>query len=388
MLNRRLLRSKVVQALYAISVAEESNRLLAYDEIAEAYKPDLNSMEPQNLQQLEGFRQLATVSFDEMVETGSVNTTDEVPFEVEVLAKKAYVGYQNANKLDRRNVVRRVLSETENIYTSVLFSLQFLLDLAHLAKLERGRTYHNVDDPIPLRGGLDTNLIVQALQASKPFSDEVIRKGVSWGNDMEILHRTYREMLRPDASYRTYCEKSDHSLTEEQELVQFVFRSLIFKNQLFVDFMEARDLYWEDHAELVRSICIKTLKSVTEEGRITLAELTDDWEEDKYFVEELVSRTLENDEKFEEYLKEFLQNWDNERLAKVDMLVIKAALAEMIHFPGIPIKVTINEFIETAKRYSTLQSGKFVNGLLDKLSEKLLKEKVIRKSGKGLIDNR
>ncbi len=388
MLNRRLLRSKVVQALYAISVADESNRLIAYDEIAEAYKPDLNSMEPQNLKQLEGFRQLASLSFDELVENGTLTANDSVPFEVEITAKKAFAAYQNANKQDRRNAVRRVLSETENIYTNVLFSLQFLLDLAHLAKLERSRTHHNVDDPIPLRGGLDSNSVVIALQAYKPFADEVIRKGVSWSNDMEIIHRTYREMLRKDESYRKYCEKADHTITEDQELVQFVFRSLIFKNQLFLDFMDARDLYWEDHSELVRSIAIKTLKSVTEDGKITLAELTDDWEEDKFFVEEMVARTLEGDEKFEDYLKEFLKNWDNERLAKVDMLILKAALAEMIHFPGIPVKVTINEFIETAKRYSTLQSGKFVNGLLDKLSEKLLTEKVIRKSGKGLIDNR
>ncbi len=388
MLNRRLLRSKVVQALYAIAIAEESNRLLAYDEIAETYKPDLNSMEPQNLQQLEGYRQLASLSFDELVEKGALPEGEDVPFEVEIAAKKAFVAYQNANKQDRRNAVRRVLSETENIYTSVLFSLQFLLDLAHLAKLERNRTHHNVDDPIPLRSGLDSNAVVVALQSHKPFADEVIRRGVSWSNDMEIIHRTYREMLRKDESYRRYCEDSTHTLAKDQELVQFIFRTLIFKNQLFVDFMEARDLYWEDHSELVRSIAIKTLKSATEDGAIVLAELTDDWEEDKFFVEEMVARTLEGEKNSEEYLREFLVNWDNERLAKVDMIIIKAALAEMIHFPGIPVKVTINEFIETAKRYSTLQSGKFVNGLLDKLSEKLLREKVIRKSGKGLIDNR
>lgn len=388
MLNRRLLRSKVVQALYAISIAEESNRLIAYDEIAEAYLPDLNSMEYQNLKQLEGFRQLATLSFDELVEKGSFTPSDEVPFEVELTAKKAYATYQNANKLDRRNSVRRVLGETENIYTSVLYALQFLLDLANLARLERNRVHHNVDDPIPLRSGLDSNRVVVALQNEKAFADEVIRRGVSWSNDMEILHRTYKDVLRKEASYRAYCENVEHSLAEDQELVQFVFRKLIFKSQLFIDFMEARDLYWEDHSELVRSIVIKTLKSATEDSKITLATLTDDWDDDKFFVEELVAKTLEDSARFDEYLKEFLENWDNERLAMVDMLILKAALAEMIYFPGIPVKVTINEFIETAKRYSTLQSGKFVNGLLDKLSEKLLNDKVIRKSGKGLIDNR
>lgn len=387
MLNRRLLRSKVVQALYAIVIAEESNRQLAYDEIAEAYKPDLNSMEPQNLPQLEGYRQLAVLSFDELVDTGKFTPSDEIPYDVELTAKKAYAAYRNANQRDRQHAVRRVLAETENIYSNVLYALRFLTDLAHSARLERGRTHHNVDDPIPLRSGLDSNAIIQALEADKQFSDECIRRGVTWSNDLDIIQRTYREVLRQDGAYRAYCERVEHSLEEDQELIQYIFRTIIFKNQLFTDYMEARDLYWEDHRDLVRSLVIKTLKSVTEDGKITLAELTDDWEDDKFFVEESVTKTLVEEERFEGYLKEILQNWDNERLAKVDMLIIKAALAEMIYFPGIPVKVTINEYIETAKRYSTLQSGKFVNGLLDTLSERLIKEKVIRKSGRGLIDN-
>src|SRR5690606_12222483 len=137
MLNRRLLRSKVIQTLYAISIAEESNRQLAYDEIAEVYKQDLNSMEPQNLKQLEGYRQLATLSFDELVETDVLSPGDEVPFDVEIVAKKAYAAFRNANQQDRRYAVRRVLAETENIYTNVLYALRFLTDLAHLARLER-----------------------------------------------------------------------------------------------------------------------------------------------------------------------------------------------------------------------------------------------------------
>mgnify|MGYP000899610927 CR=1 FL=1 len=387
MLNRRLLRSKVVQALYAIIIAEESNRQLAYDEIAEAYKPDLNSMEPQNLPQLERYRQLATKLFDELVEKGEFTLTDEIPHSVEITAKKAFAAYRNANKRDRQNSVKRVLAETENIYTNVIYSLRFLTDLAHSARLERNRTHHNVDDPIPLRSGLDSNIIIKALENDKKLADEAVRRAVSWADDIDIVQRTYREVLRKDSAYRAYCEKVEHTLEEDQELIQNIFRTMVFKSQLFIDFMEARDLYWEDHKDLVRSLCIKTLKSATAEGQITLAELTDDWEDDKYFVEELVAKTLAEEERFEGYLKEILQNWDNERLAKVDMLIIKAALAEMMYFPGIPVKVTINEFIETAKRYSTLQSGKFVNGLLDTLSERMMKEKLIRKSGKGLIDN-
>src|SRR5690606_10365400 len=194
MLNRRLLRSKVVQALYAIVIAEESNRQLAYDEIAEAYKPDLNSMEPQNLPQLERYRQLATKLFDELVEKGEFTLTDEIPHSVEITAKKAFAAYRNANKRDRQNSVKRVLAETENIYTNVIYSLRFLTDLAHSARLERNRTHHNVDDPIPLRSGLDSNIIIKALENDKKLADEAVRRAVSWADDIDIVQRTYREV--------------------------------------------------------------------------------------------------------------------------------------------------------------------------------------------------
>jgi len=224
MLNRRLLRSKVVQALYAIIIAEESNRQLAYDEIAEAYKPDLNSMEPQNLPQLERYRQLATKLFDELVEKGEFTLTDEIPHSVEITAKKAFAAYRNANKRDRQNSVKRVLAETENIYTNVIYSLRFLTDLAHSARLERNRTHHNVDDPIPLRSGLDSNIIIKALENDKKLADEAVRRAVSWADDIDIVQRTYREVLRKDSAYRAYCEKVEHTLEEDQELIQNIVK--------------------------------------------------------------------------------------------------------------------------------------------------------------------
>lgn len=169
--------------------------------------------------------------------------------------------------------------------------------------------------------------------------------------------------------------------------MQHLLRQVILKHEIPLEYFQQKDLYWEEHADLIKSMAIKTLKSATN-GPIELSELTGDWDEDRFFVEELVGKALENDKVYEGYLHEQLKNWDIERIALVDMIIMKTALTEMIHFPSIPVKVTINEFIEIAKRYSTLKSGKFVNGNLDRLAEKLKEEGVIRKSGRGLIDNR
>ncbi len=388
MLNRRLLRSKVVQALYANEVATESNRLLALDEIAEAYKPDLNSMEPQNLEKLEGLRQLASFTLNELIQTGSPSTDEEVPFEVIQTAREVYKRFTNAVGLDQKKTIRRVLAETEAIYEEFLLVLQLLLELAHQAKLDRARVYEDPDNVLPKESGLDSNAFVKLLASHKPFQDEVLRKAASWSNHMEVVWGTYKEVLRKDETYHAYCRKNVHTEEEDQQLAQYVLRTVILKSPLTVDFFEQKDLYWEDHSELIRSMAIRTLKSPQKEGEFKLATFTDDWEDDRQFVEELYTKTLANDREYEEYLKEQLKNWDTERVALVDMLIMKAALTELLSFPGIPVKVTINEFIETAKRYSTPQSGKFVNGVLDVLAQKLINEQKIRKSGRGLIDNR
>src|SRR5690606_3007378 len=111
-------------------------------------------MERLYLLPLAWYPQLAALLSDERVDTVKFTPSDDIPYDVELTAKKAYAAYRNANQRDRQHAVRRVLAETENIYSNVLYALRFLTDLAHSARLERSRTHHNVDDPIPLRSGL------------------------------------------------------------------------------------------------------------------------------------------------------------------------------------------------------------------------------------------
>ena len=391
MLNRRLLRSKAVQALYASKIAAEANRLLANDEIAEAYLPDLNSMLPQNHERLEGLKRLALLSLDDLIKKGELNPDEDVPTEAIQTARQAYEGYKKQNQKDRHAIVNRVLKETEGIYDEFLYVLSLLLELAHQAQLDRERVLRAVPEDaeavFPIVSGLDTNSVIQLLKAHEPLEVDLIRKGISWSNEMAVVRKTYREALKADPEYTEYCRVKEHTAVEDQKMVQHVLRNIVLKHEIPVEHFEQQDMYWEEHFEIIRNMAIKTIKWA-DTGKIQLSELTDDWDEDRVFVEELFKKAIENDAQYEEYLSEQLKNWDPERIALLDMIIMKAALAELIHFPSIPVKVTINEFIEIAKRYSTLKSGKFVNGNLDRLTEKLTKEGVIRKSGRGLIDNK
>ncbi len=387
MLNRRLLRSKAVQALYASRISADANLQLAKDEIAAYYVPDLNSMLPQNLEKLEGLKRLALLTLDEYVENGQPANDDQVPREVIQTAHRAYQNFVQQNKVDRPLVVKRVLQETEGIYDEFLRVLVLLLELAHQAELDRERINRNPDNPFPTASGLNVNGVVRLMRADAELEVEIIRRGISWGNDMSVVRKTYRDALCKDEEYITYCQQPAHTPEEDQKMVQHVLRNVILKHEIPVEFFEQNDLYWEEHFDIIRSMAIKTLRSANA-GKIQLAELTEDWDEDRFFVEELFKKAIENDAEYEGYVLEQLKNWDLDRVALLDMIILKTALTELIHFPGIPVKVTINEFIEIAKRYSTLKSGSFVNGNLDRLAKRLTEAGVIRKSGRGLIDNK
>ncbi len=388
MLNRRLLRTKAVQALYARKLTADANRLLALDHIDEAFAPDLNSMEFQDKTKLSGMKRLAGITLDEFIKNGKPGEGEELPLQVINVARSAFEAYQRQTDTDGQKVVRRVLNETESIYVDFIRILSMLIELSHQAKIDRERRYDDPESPFPKEGGLNTNRVILVLEADKNLEQEIIRNGINWSNEMGIIRKIYREALRKDAEYEAYCNKKEHTPEEDQLIIQYILRQVILKHEVPLDFLEQRDLYWVDHSELIRGLAIKTLKTADLSETFELAPLTKDWEEDRFFVEELFRIVLEEGDKYDVYLEEQLKNWELERVALVDLIILKTALAELIHFPGIPVKVTINEFIEIAKRYSTPKSGKFVNGVLDVLSVKLASEGVIRKSGRGLIDNK
>ena len=133
----------------------------------------------------------------------------------------------------------------------------------------------------------------------------------------------------------------------------------------------------------------KTLKSIEEgDSDFELTEMSYNWEEDKEFFEMIFEKTLDEEAKYEDMIAQKAKNWDIDRISETDKILLEMAIQEMINFPAIPVKVTINEYIEISKKYSTPKSKQFVNGVLDVIAVDLQEQGVIRKSGRGLIDNK
>ena len=389
MLNRRLLRIKVMQALYALKQAGSATEQLAIDGIAELFQPDLNSMEPQNKRQLEGHRKLANLLFIEAIKSNQPATDDDAPKKVLKAANDGLAYYQIRQKKDRQHLAQMMIRQVNGIYESYLRVLLLLPELGLAAQTDSERKYRDVDEtPFPFESTLNNNAVVTALASHKPLSDEALRYGVSWADDLGFVRKVLREVLKADDTYRAYCAQVTHTADEDQALVQYVLRTLIFKHDTIRDYLAEIDLSWTENSEVVRGLAIRTLKSVQSMTGLQLEPLTDDWDEDQLFMNTLFAQFQENDDEFEQLLVEQLQNWDVERVAMLDRIILKLALTELLSFPNIPVKVTINEYIELAKAYSTPQSGKFVNGILDSLSEKLQTSGRLRKSGRGLLDNK
>lgn len=389
MLNRRLLRIKVMQALYALRQAEFSNQQLALDGIADLFQPDLNSMLPQDKRQLEGYRKLAGLLFEEAIKTNQPAHDEDAPTKVLKAANDGFLFYQIRGKKDRQHLAQMMIKQVNGIYDDYLRVLLLLIELGHAARVDRQRQYRNVDEtPFPFESDLNDNRVIQALAALQPLQNEAVRHGISWAEDQGFVRKALREALKTDKTYRAYCEQKTHTADEDQTLAQYVLRTLIFKHELIRDHLAEIDLSWSENSEVVRGLAIRTLKSAQSATGLQLEPLTDDWEEDELFLNTLFQQSLENDADYEQLLADQLQNWDVERVAMLDKIILKLAVCELLSFPNIPVKVTINEYIELAKAYSTPKSGKFVNGILDNLSEKLQASGRLRKSGRGLLDNK
>lgn len=148
---------------------------------------------------------------------------------------------------------------------------------------------------------------------------------------------------------------------------------------------------WTENKSIVRSLSSKVLKTITgteDESDEILPELALNWEEDKEFFQEIYNLTVASEKEYSELIATTTKNWDVERIALTDRVILIMALSEMVNFSSIPTKVSINEYIDISKTYSTPKSKQFVNGLLDTLSKELTESGKIRKSGRGLIDNK
>jgi N utilization substance protein B len=278
-----------------------------------------------------------------------------------------------------------MVEEVETIYEDYLKMLLLLVEITDIAVWDQQRRLVESEHQTARMGN---NVVIKALRNLPAFELELIRHGIKWtDDDLNTIKKLFIEAILVDETFQAYLHASEHTFEEDLAIVVYILKTYVLKHHLVVAYFEEKGLNWQENKEVLKSLTTKTFKIATPE-ELALQPLAMNWEEDKGYFIDLFDNALNNDATYEGMVMEQTKNWEADRLAMTDMLILKLGLAELINFSSIPTKVTINEFIEIAKNYSTPKSGQFVNGLLDVLSQKLTKDGVIRKSGRGLIDNK
>ena len=224
--------------------------------------------------------------------------------------------------------------------------------------------------PMPLRKFADNRFALQ-LEENKMLLDFMETQKTTWNDEPEFLKKIYTQITECDI-YKEYMDAKEDDYQTDRELWRKLYRTLIEQNESLDALLEEKSLYWNDDKEVVDTFVVKTIKRFEEKNGASQPLLPEyDSEEDKEYARKLFRATIMNADEYQHYMSEASQNWDFSRLAYMDIVIMQIAIAEMLSFPSIPVSVTINEFVELSKIYSTPRSASYINGMLDAIAHHL-----------------
>ena len=297
------------------------------------------------------------------------------------IVQLTYAYYQNGNKnIDTaEKELFFSLSKAYDLY-NYLLALMVAVSKEARRRLEILQTRAEREGtPAPSTKFAYNRFAVQ-LEENKQLLEFTETQKKTWSDEPEFVGRLL-EQIQNSQIYKDYMESSEDSYAADRELWRKLYRTLIQENEDLDQLLETQSLYWNDDKEIVDTFVLKTIKRFEEQNGKNQELLPEyDSEEDKEFARKLFRATIMNADEYQRYMSEASRNWDFSRLAYMDVVIMQIAIAEMMSFPSIPISVTINEFVDIAKLYSTMKSGGYINGMLDAIARHLINTGRLMKS--------
>ncbi len=306
-----------------------------------------------------------------------------------VKVMQALYAYQQSETKDARLQEKNLLNSVDKVYEMYISLLTLIIDIANYSEID---AIERSNKHLPSEKDLNPNLkilensFIKSLTEDSSYIAAVKKYKVSWDFDPEFARAMFA-ILKASDEYQNYLHYAETSVHTDKDLVKFIFKKVIMKSTLAQQVFEDKHLNWQVDQDVLQAMIAKTLKNFTsvKEGH-KLADISANWEEDREFIVDLFHKTISNDKPFQDLIAAKTQNWDAERIAMMDILIMKMTLTEMIYFTSIPVKVSMNEYLEIAKEFSTPKSNSFINGILDKILTDLKEQNKIRKFGRGLIE--
>lgn len=232
------------------------------------------------------------------------------------------------------------------------------------------------------------NRVFSALKNNEELKLMIERAKISWDEEHDDLRKLFKQ-FREEDDYILYMSREDNNWETDKAIIEALFKQKLGLNEVIHAALEEKNIYWRDDLPYAAIAMLKTLQFMDSHNTVGLgfvADLYKNKSEDQSFAKELFRKTVNFSEEYGEIIASKSDNWETERIALLDMILMKMALTELEHFPTVPVKVTLNEYIELAKVYSTPKSKYFINGVLDKLVAEFKKNGRIEKRGRGLIE--
>lgn len=263
---------------------------------------------------------------------------------------------------------------SKDLYIYITYFLTEVAGYAETAAHIRSSKHLPTQEDLNVNTKIAGNEVLWKIKEDSSFQYETdVRKSAA-RLDKELVKRTYQQLVETP-EYKKYIGINERDPRDEREILEYIFNELMLSNEAFISHIEENFMNWDDDSDMVVQLVRNLLqKPATQNFKETISE--DKWN----FARSLLTTVLEKNEHLETLIVPKLKNWDAERIAALDMIIMKMGVAEFLYFETIPPKVTINEYIDIAKEYSTQQSGQFVNGILDNIHKELVQQNKLHKT--------
>jgi N utilization substance protein B len=292
-----------------------------------------------------------------------------------------YAFYQNGGKnLDTAE--KELFFSLSKAYDMYNYLLLLMVEITKQAERKqsaaKSKLLPTAEELYPNTKFVDNRFIAQ-LEVNKQLLEFSETQKKTWENESEFVKSLCEKIMDSDI-YKEYMASETSSYEEDRELWRKLYKRIIFNNEELDQVLEDQSLYWNDDKAIVDTFVLKTIKRFEPENgaeQELMPEYKDD--EDKEFARKLLRTAITNAEAYRKLMENNAKNWDMERFAFMDILIMQVALAEIFSFPSIPVSVSLNEYVEIAKMYSTPKSGSFINGMLDGIVNQLKSENKLNK---------
>ena len=283
--------------------------------------------------------------------------------------------------------IKYFLKSNQNFYKLYITCFSLIKELFVKAlelNSKNKKKYLNHENDISLEKFCN-NIILRRI-----FNDDYLSHKINdfkidyWENHSELVSPIWKEILESNLTIN-YSKDSISSFDKDKSFITNLYRKVIASNKKLYEFFEDNEISWINDLPLVNSLVLSSLKNHKKNSnKIVLLKDIYKNKEDADFGVTLIKKVIENKETLEDEISNITINWDNDRIAQIDLILLQMCLSEFLYFKSIPVKVSINEYLEIAKEYSSKKSNVFINGILDKLSKNLMKEGLLKKNKRGM----